>query len=77
MTVRTITIIVIIVITMTLTIIENNNCKNDNKLTVIPTIILTLTIRIKSSNKVIITFSSNNIFAMNKLLQKYGYVLFL
>ena len=31
MTVRTITIIVIIVITMTLTIIENNNCKNDNK----------------------------------------------
>ena len=42
-----------------------------------PTIILTLTIRIKSSNKVIITFSSNNIFAMNKLLQKYGYVLFL
>lgn len=77
MAVRTITIIVIIVITMTLTIIENNNCKNDNKLTVIPTIILTLTIRIKSSNKVIITFSSNNIFAMNKLLQKYGYVLFL
>ena len=31
MAVRTITIIVIIVITMTLTIIENNNCKNDNK----------------------------------------------
>ena len=28
---RTITIIVIIVITMTLTIIEDNNCKNDNK----------------------------------------------
>ena len=31
MAVRTITIIVIIVITMTLTIIEDNNCKNDNK----------------------------------------------